>query len=80
LYEQPQNGEHLSTLIEKRKPIKLHRIIADGNVIAVQSEGKQSGKAFVFYDFMKITDSSPTEHWAVGQEIPAITFHNNGML
>ena len=73
------NKEFSDTLFQRR-PMKLHRILSSGNVVGVQSEGRRSGKAFVFYDFLKIADSRITKHWSVEQEIPATMGHNNGMI
>jgi predicted SnoaL-like aldol condensation-catalyzing enzyme len=59
---------------------KVLRMITEGNVVGVQSEGEKSGKRFVFYDFVKIGDSKIIHSWRVEQEIPDTLNHNNGMI
>jgi len=68
------------TALRQREPVRLHRILAEGNVVGVQSEGLRSGKRFVFYDFINIVDSKIIQHWCVEQEIAATTANNNGMI
>ncbi|HMG90143.1 MAG TPA: nuclear transport factor 2 family protein [Chryseolinea sp.] len=72
--------KEFSDALRQRQPVKLHRILACGNVVGVQSEGVRSGKQFVFYDFVSIIDSRITRHWSVEQEIPLALAHNNRMI
>jgi len=74
------DNREFSDSLHQRNPAKLHRILSIGNIVGVQSEGIRSGKPFVFYDFLSITDSRITKHWSVEQEIPATLGHNNGMI
>ncbi|HEX6891613.1 MAG TPA: nuclear transport factor 2 family protein [Chryseolinea sp.] len=73
-------NKEFSDVLSQRRPIKLHRILACGNVVGVQSEGIRSGKPFVFYDFINVTESKITMHSCVEQEIVQVLSHNNGMV
>jgi predicted SnoaL-like aldol condensation-catalyzing enzyme len=76
------SDEH-KTMLKKQfetSPRKVHRMITEGNVVGVQSEGEKSGKRFVFYDFVRLVDSKIIHSWRVEQEIPAVLNHNNGMI
>lgn len=63
-----------------RTALKIHRILAEGNFVVVQSEGKKAGKPFVFYDICRLNNREITEYWCVSQEIPATMPHTNGMI
>ena len=73
-------NKEFSDALRQRQPVKLHRILAYGNVVGVQSEGIISGKPFVFYDFINIIESRITKHCCVVQEIVQVLSHNNGMI
>jgi predicted SnoaL-like aldol condensation-catalyzing enzyme len=73
-------NKEFSDVLRQRQPVKLHRILACGNVVGVQSEGVKSGKPYVFYDFINLIDSKITQHWSVEQEIKLALTHNNGMI
>ena len=73
-------NKEFSDALRQRQPVKLHRILAYGNVVGVQSEGIRSGKPFVFYDFINIIESRITQHSCVEQEIVQVSSHNNGMI
>ncbi len=73
-------NKEFSDALRQRQPVKLHRILACGNVVGVQSEGIISGKPFVFYDFINIIESRITKHCCVKQEIVQVLSHNNGMI
>lgn len=64
----------------KRLTTKVHRILGEGNLVAVQSEGKRLDGSFVFYDLLKVTNNQIVEHWSVEQEIPKVMPHANGMI
>ena len=59
---------------------KLHRSIAEGNFVVLQSEGEIAGKPNAFYDLFRVDNGKIVEHWDVVQEIPAEMAHNNGMF
>jgi predicted SnoaL-like aldol condensation-catalyzing enzyme len=73
-------NKEFSDALRERQPAKLHRILAFGNVVGVQSEGIISGKPFVFYDFINIIESRITKHCCVVQEIVEVLSHKNGMI
>jgi predicted SnoaL-like aldol condensation-catalyzing enzyme len=73
-------NKEFSDALSQRQPIKLHRILAYGNFVGVQSGGIRSGKPFVFYDFINIVDSKIMQHSCVEQEIMLTLTHNNGMI
>jgi predicted SnoaL-like aldol condensation-catalyzing enzyme len=73
-------NKEFSGALRERQPVKLHRILAYGNVVGVQSEGIISGKPFVFYDFINIIESRITNHCSAVQEIVQVLSHNNGMI
>ena len=73
-------NKEFSDALRERQPVKLHRILACGNVVGVQSEGIRSGKPFVFYDFINVIDSRITQHFCVEQEIVQVLTHKNGMM
>lgn len=50
--------------------IQIHRIIAEGDFVTVQSEFKRAGRAFVFYEIFRVEHSKIVEHWSVEQAIP----------
>ncbi len=63
-----------------RSKIKIHRIIGEGNLVLLQSEGTKNERLFVFYDMLNIKDNQIVEHWSVEQEIPDTQAHTNGMI
>lgn len=66
--------------IHDRSDVKVHRMIIDGGIVGVQSEGKKSESSFVFYDFLKLENSEMINVWTVEQQIPDKLNHTNGML
>jgi predicted SnoaL-like aldol condensation-catalyzing enzyme len=73
-------NKEFSVALSERRPITLHRILACGNAVGVQSEGMRSGKPFVFYDFINIIESRINKHCCVEQEIVEVLSHQNGMI
>ena len=80
IFEDDILNKEFSEAVTERKPLKVHRILSNGNVVGVQSEGMRSDKAFVVYDFFNMIDSRITLRWSVEQTIPATFAHNNGMI
>ena len=66
--------------LSDRQLIKVHRVLGEGNLVVVQSEGIKGGKPFVFYDTLRVDDSVVVEHWTVVQQIPESMSHENGMI
>lgn len=59
---------------------KVHKIIAEGNFVFVQSEGEFGGKHTAFYDLFRVENEKIAEHWDVIQAVPEKMPHNNGMF
>lgn len=57
-------------LAEPERAIKIHRLIAEGDFVAAQSQFNRSGKAFVFYEIFRVAKSKIAEHWSVEQVVP----------
>lgn len=66
--------------IAGRTALKMHRILAEGNFVVVQSEGKKAGTPSVFYDIYRLKNGVIAEYWCVSQAIPATMPHTNGMI
>jgi predicted SnoaL-like aldol condensation-catalyzing enzyme len=60
--------------------IKVKRIIGEGNFVVVHCEYIGIGKSSVFFDIFKLEDNKISEHWSVGQEVPEVMLHGNGMF
>ncbi|QTE38003.1 nuclear transport factor 2 family protein [Mucilaginibacter gossypii] len=52
------------------RAVKIHRIIAEGNFAAVQSQFNRDGKTFVFYEIFRVANDKIAEHWSVEQVVP----------
>jgi predicted SnoaL-like aldol condensation-catalyzing enzyme len=50
--------------------IKIHRVIAEGDFVVVQSQFKRGGKGFVFYEIFKVDTDKIAEHWSAEQAVP----------
>ncbi|AYL96080.1 nuclear transport factor 2 family protein [Mucilaginibacter celer] len=50
--------------------VKLHRFIAEGDFVMVQSQFNRLGKVFVFYEIYRIANHQIAEHWSVEQVVP----------
>lgn len=59
---------------------RLHRLVGEGNFVAVQSEGELGGKPTAFYDLFRVENGKIVEHWDVIQPIPEKMAHANGMF
>jgi len=52
------------------REIKIHRVIAEGDFVVVQSQFKRGGKGFVFYQIFRVEAGKIAEHWSVQQAVP----------
>jgi len=52
------------------RAIKIYRIIAEGDFVAVQSEFKRGDKSFALYEIFRVAQNKIAEHWSVEQAIP----------
>lgn len=57
-------------LSEQERAVKIHKFIAEGNFVVVQSQFNRSGKAFVFYEIFRVANNKIAEHWSVEQAVP----------
>ncbi|WP_299454630.1 nuclear transport factor 2 family protein [uncultured Microscilla sp.] len=65
----------------KYKVDKVHRVVVEGNMVAVQSSGIVNGKAHVIYAMYCLDEKAHiSKHWLTVQAIPAQMAHNNGMI
>jgi len=75
----PSTKDFRSHLSDRQK-VKVHRVLGEGNLVVVQSEGIRHGKPFVFYDAIRVDDCAVVAHWTVEQQIPDTMPHENGMI
>jgi predicted SnoaL-like aldol condensation-catalyzing enzyme len=61
-------GDYLSG--DPDRDMKVHRVIAEGDFAAVQSQFKRGGKAFVLYEIFRVDADKIAEHWSVEQAVP----------
>jgi len=57
-------------LSEPNRSVKIHRLIAEGDFVVVQSQFNKSGKTFVFYEIFRVYNDKIAEHWSVEQAVP----------
>ena len=65
----PGYVNHDSVIAEKQD-VKLHRVIAEGDFVVVQSQFNRLGKWFVLYEIFRVANDKIAEHWAVEQAAP----------
>lgn len=70
----------------KAQHTKIHRIIADGNLVAVHSHGWTEGgdaaaqRGFAVVDIFRVKGCRVMEHWDVLQPVPENAANNNTMF
>ena len=57
----------------------IHRVVADGDFVLVQSEG-EFGVPVAYYDLFRVADGKIVEHWDAINPVPAELPHTNGMF
>ncbi|QEM04415.1 hypothetical protein DIU31_013180 [Mucilaginibacter rubeus] len=57
-------------LSEPDRSVKIHRLIAEGDFVAAQSQFNRDGKTFVFYEIFRVANDKIAEHWSVEQVVP----------
>ncbi|WP_114938309.1 nuclear transport factor 2 family protein [Mucilaginibacter endophyticus] len=57
-------------LANSEMSVKIHRIIAEGDFVVVQSQLNKDDKAFMFYEIFRVANNKIAEHWSVEQAIP----------
>jgi predicted SnoaL-like aldol condensation-catalyzing enzyme len=58
----------------------VHRTVADGEFVFVQSEGIFGGAKTAFYDLFRVANGNLAEHWDVVFTIPETLPHDNGVF
>ncbi|MCX5374579.1 nuclear transport factor 2 family protein [Streptomyces sp. NBC_00103] len=58
---------------------EVHRVIAEGDLVLVQSEG-EFGVPVAYYDLFRVADGKIVEHWDVIAPVPAELPHANGLF
>lgn len=60
----------------------IKRILVDGDMAAVQSQGKLSPKdrGIAIVDIVRVENCKVVEHWDVVQPVPEKSMNNNGMF
>ncbi|QJS99814.1 SnoaL-like domain-containing protein [Streptomyces asoensis] len=58
---------------------KVHRVIAEGDLVLTQSEG-EFGVPVAYYDLFRVADGKIVEHWDVIAPVPAELPHANGLF
>jgi predicted SnoaL-like aldol condensation-catalyzing enzyme len=60
----------------------IKRIMADGNLVAVHSQGKFSAddRGIAVVDILRVEGCKVVEHWDVVQPVPEKTANSNGMF
>lgn len=59
------------------KYTKIHKILGEGNLVLVVSEGEMAGKPTSFYDMFRIENKKIAEHWDIVETIPPAEEHKN---
>ncbi|MEM9417977.1 MAG: nuclear transport factor 2 family protein [Planctomycetota bacterium] len=59
---------------------KVHRVIAEGNLVVTHSEGTFGGKPMQFFDWFRIEDGKIAEHWDVIMDISGGSKNDNGIF
>lgn len=74
-------GDALAALAAAGKAmryLKAHRIVAEGDMVFVMSEGLMGSTPTAFFDLFRVADGKIVEHWDTIDEIPAQMAHING--
>jgi predicted SnoaL-like aldol condensation-catalyzing enzyme len=58
--------------------LKAHRIVAEGDMVFVMSEGLMGSTPTAFFDLFRVADGKIVEHWDTIDEIPTQMAHING--
>jgi predicted SnoaL-like aldol condensation-catalyzing enzyme len=65
----PGYVEH-DCMITERQDVKLHKILAEGDFVVVQSQFNRSEKGFALYEIFRVANDKIAEHWSVEQIVP----------
>ncbi|GAA3984007.1 nuclear transport factor 2 family protein [Mucilaginibacter dorajii] len=66
------SGKNLDGYLQQGadRNIKIHRVIAEGDFVVVQSQFNREGKTYVLYEIFRVQDQQIAEHWSVEQPVP----------
>ncbi len=86
----PMSGDGVTGLLSTRNQLaqrgirveytELHRLIADGEFVLAQSEGRYGDKPYAFYDIFRVEGDKLAEHWDIPMQQPATLAHTNGLF
>lgn len=65
---------------DSRKEIRIHKVIAEGNFVVVQSEYKKEDKVFALYEIFKVEKDQIAERWIVEMQVPDKVVKMGGMF
>jgi predicted SnoaL-like aldol condensation-catalyzing enzyme len=60
--------------------IAIHRIISEGDLVAVHAEAKDGAQSIALFDIFQLDDGRLAGHWGVRQPVPDRIIHGNGMF
>jgi predicted SnoaL-like aldol condensation-catalyzing enzyme len=63
-----------------RKYERLHRLVADGELVLTQAQGTSGGRPHALYDLFRVSGGKLVAHWGVTQEMPEATASGLGMF
>lgn len=59
---------------------RVHRILADGNLVLTQSEAATSGQTYVCYDLFLVEGDVVIRYWSLAQGVPSSSVSGLGMF
>lgn len=59
---------------------RCHRVVAEGDFVFTQGEGRLAGNPTIFYDLFRVENAVLAEHWDVVFTKPEKLPHGNGLL
>ena len=59
---------------------RCHRVVADGDFVFTQAEGRLHNEPTAFYDLFRVADGRLAEHWDVVFTQPQTLPHGNGLF
>lgn len=84
LQHNPGIGDGITALkealeVDEKEYKRVHRVVAEGEFVAIQSEGEIRGQIHTFWDILRIdTNDKIVEQWQVVAVFPDVVAHSNG--
>ena len=84
LQHNPGIGDGITALkealeVDEKEYKRVHRVVAEGEFVALQSEGEIRGQIHTFWDILRIdTNDKIVEQWQVVAVFPDVVAHSNG--